>query len=461
MEKALIITKKYVESEQVYYDSPEKIKYQYELGTKCRAVRFEDGIIAETPRGEIIGRGPLHIKSEDKRDLYYAGYEIRIGAEDCLVNIPETHIQIEPRAEFTPKNSKLIPGIGRIPFPAYRGGDPYIFISYAHSDADRVFAEISRFNNQGYHIWYDEGIAPGNEWEDEIAKRLEGCRLFVVFITKASSDSQNVRDEIYYALDDGKDMVVIYLEETTLSGGLRLRLGSKQAILKHKMSEDEYLYKYTEAFSRYGFAMPVCYKNNEITDNYEPLVIGDDTLNVLAEKLFHDWNGANGEKTFNEQDDDCKTSYRMNALYAFSVARAAGAEIFPADFTMGLRAFPHGHNIDFRIFENAQKLVIEYLSDRGWKNGRYDRKRKAYPLEPLGYRSEAEEDRMERIVRIVQSNGYDYFKPITREDKESLFLTLRNSVASCRNHDELERLRNCYGNFPELEDLINDAHFAK
>lgn len=185
--------KKYVESEQVYYDSPEKVKYQYELGTKCRAVRFEDGIIAETPRGEIIGRGPSHIKSEDERDLYYAGYEIRIGAEDWLVNIPETHIQIEPRAEFTPKNSKLIPGIGRIPFPAYRGEDPYIFISYAHSDADRVFAEISRFNNQGYHIWYDEGIAPGNEWEDEIAKRLEGCRLFVVFITQASKDHLWIR----------------------------------------------------------------------------------------------------------------------------------------------------------------------------------------------------------------------------------------------------------------------------
>ena len=158
--------------------------------------------------------------------------------------------------EINSSNSKLIPGIGRIPFPAYRGDEPYIFVSYAHNDADIVFAEINRWNKQGYNIWYDEGISPGNEWEDEIANALENCSLFVVFITPDSVGSQNCRDEIYYALVAKLPIIAIHLKETVLKGGLKLRMSSIQAILKHSMNEEAYIYKYTTAFNKYGFKIP-------------------------------------------------------------------------------------------------------------------------------------------------------------------------------------------------------------
>ncbi|MDO5859411.1 hypothetical protein, partial [Methanobrevibacter sp.] len=48
--------------------------------------------------------------------------------------------------------------INDAPFPAYEGDEPYIFISYSHDDSDLVFPEIERFHNDGYNIWYDEGI---------------------------------------------------------------------------------------------------------------------------------------------------------------------------------------------------------------------------------------------------------------------------------------------------------------
>ena len=44
--------------------------------------------------------------------------------------------------------TRLVPGVGRLPYPAYRGNDPYIFVSYAHLDSERVFAEIKRFNDR-------------------------------------------------------------------------------------------------------------------------------------------------------------------------------------------------------------------------------------------------------------------------------------------------------------------------
>lgn len=153
-------------------------------------------------------------------------------------------------------NSKLVPLVGRIPFPAYRGEEPYIFISYAHADQDLVFPLIKQFYDQGYHIWYDEGIAPGNEWTDEIADALAGASLFLVFMTPDSESSINCRDEINFAINDNMPFLAIHLKPTVLTGGLKLRVGTKQAILKYNMSDEEFLYKYTFAFENLGLPVP-------------------------------------------------------------------------------------------------------------------------------------------------------------------------------------------------------------
>ena len=146
----------------------------------------------------------------------------------------------------------LVSGVGRMPFPAYRGSEPYIFVSYAHVDSASVFTEIKGFNENGYNVWYDEGISPGNEWTDEIAEALEKCGMFVVFFTPASAGSPNVQNEINYAIGEKKPFLAIHLQETILRAGVKLQIGTKQAILKYKMNDEEYLYKYTTAFERMG-----------------------------------------------------------------------------------------------------------------------------------------------------------------------------------------------------------------
>lgn len=148
--------------------------------------------------------------------------------------------------------TKLVPGVGRLPYPAYRGKEPYVFVSYAHNDKDKVFPEIHRFNEAGFHVWYDEGIAPGNEWSDEIALALSACSVFVVMLTPTSAPREAVLNEISFALDEGKPFLAIYLEDTVLPPGLRLRISRKQAIFKFNMADEEYEYKYVEAFLRFG-----------------------------------------------------------------------------------------------------------------------------------------------------------------------------------------------------------------
>ncbi len=122
------------------------------------------------------------------------------------------------------------------PFKAYDGDEPFVFVSYSHQDKAWVYPEIQRLHDVGHRIWYDEGIDPGNEWPDEIAKALEGCAYFIVFISPQSVESKHVKKEIHFALEEEKPFLAIHVEETQLPRGLRYQIGDIQAIPKFDMS---------------------------------------------------------------------------------------------------------------------------------------------------------------------------------------------------------------------------------
>lgn len=76
------------------------------------------------------------------------------------------------------------------PFDAYKGNEPYIFVSYAHKNSDIVFEHIKKLHDAGFRIWYDEGIDPGTDWSDEIALALNNAACFLVFMSpEARSES--------------------------------------------------------------------------------------------------------------------------------------------------------------------------------------------------------------------------------------------------------------------------------
>jgi hypothetical protein len=129
------------------------------------------------------------------------------------------------------------------PFPAYTGDEPYIFVSYAHEDAELVYPEIQWLKDQGFNIWYDEGISPGSEWHQELADRLDGSSLFLYFITPRSADSLHCEREVHYAIDNEMRLLAVHLEETQLPSGINLSLGNMQAIMRHELSEFDYRVK--------------------------------------------------------------------------------------------------------------------------------------------------------------------------------------------------------------------------
>ena len=137
-----------------------------------------------------------------------------------------------------------------LPFDAYAGEEPFVFVSYAHKDGHLVYPEINALHDSGIRIWFDGGIDPGNEWPEDIARALSKAQMFLVFITPSSVESQNVRNEINYAINKKKSFLAVHLQETQLPGGLELRMGDIQAILKYRMTEDNYNKKLVDSFSK-------------------------------------------------------------------------------------------------------------------------------------------------------------------------------------------------------------------
>jgi len=137
----------------------------------------------------------------------------------------------------------------RPPFEAYSGSKPYVFISYSHDNMRDVFNIIRKLNANRYRIWYDEGIEPGNEWPEEVGRAILNASQFMVFMSPTAADSRNVRNEINLATSDAKDILVIYLQETQLSEGLRLQIGTVQNLNRYEMTEPEFLDKLKKVLS--------------------------------------------------------------------------------------------------------------------------------------------------------------------------------------------------------------------
>ena len=142
------------------------------------------------------------------------------------------------------------------PFPAYKGDEPYVFVSYSHRDSSTVFPEIIRLKDQGFNIWYDEGIEAGTEWREALANAIESARLVVYFVTGHSVESENCRKEINFAVDAGIPIVAIHLEAVELPSGLKLTLSDRQAILKYDMTDEKYQQKLHARIASYLAQVP-------------------------------------------------------------------------------------------------------------------------------------------------------------------------------------------------------------
>ena len=121
---------------------------------------------------------------------------------------------------------------------AYNGNEPYIFVSYSHKDGPAVLRIVEALNDNGFRVWYDNGIEAGTEWPEYIAERLMSSQVVIAFMSRNSQESHNCRREIHFAIELKKELLVVYLEDFDLSPGMRLQLSALQAMYRTKCSDD-------------------------------------------------------------------------------------------------------------------------------------------------------------------------------------------------------------------------------
>ena len=66
-------------------------------------------------------------------------------------------------------------------YRTYNGNAPYLFVSYAHKDAERVLPFIEELDRNNYRLWYDAGINVGTNWPEVVASHLLSFCLYGLF----------------------------------------------------------------------------------------------------------------------------------------------------------------------------------------------------------------------------------------------------------------------------------------
>jgi TIR domain len=138
----------------------------------------------------------------------------------------------------------------------HAGPEPFVFVSYSHQDSAAVYAELERLDRAGCRLWFDRGIRPSSDWNEQLADSIARCAMFLVFFTPGAVASQHVLNEVHFALGRGRQILMVHLQPTELPPGLQLQLGRFQAILRYAMPEDRYLTALLDSLPPAVFAAP-------------------------------------------------------------------------------------------------------------------------------------------------------------------------------------------------------------
>ena len=122
----------------------------------------------------------------------------------------------------------------------YEGNQNFIFFSYCHDDAAEVYPIIERLAIEGFRVWYDDGIHPGEDWPEVIAQNMSRAKVCIAAITKVAAESHNCRNEVNFAVAHNKAFLSIVLEEFRMPLGMQLQLGSSRYLRRFALSEDAF-----------------------------------------------------------------------------------------------------------------------------------------------------------------------------------------------------------------------------
>ncbi len=104
---------------------------------------------------------------------------------------------------------------------------PAAFISYSREDSEFALRLAQDLKAAGAHVWLDQlDILPGHPWDNAIEEALGQAVQMLIILSPESAKSENVRDEVSYALSQGKIIIPVLYKDCVVP----LRLQRTQRI---------------------------------------------------------------------------------------------------------------------------------------------------------------------------------------------------------------------------------------
>ena len=92
--------------------------------------------------------------------------------------------------------------------------DQSIFFSYARDNSEFVIELAKRLKADGKNVWLDQiDIPAGSRWDLEIQRALEKANVLLIVLTPTSAISNNVMDEVSFAIEENKKIVPELVED--------------------------------------------------------------------------------------------------------------------------------------------------------------------------------------------------------------------------------------------------------
>ncbi|HVF68915.1 MAG TPA: toll/interleukin-1 receptor domain-containing protein [Pyrinomonadaceae bacterium] len=153
--------------------------------------------------------------------LNEVGVHVRNFLHGVPVPAPLTLTASPERAAEQPRASDAAPAPATPPPAA--AGKSHTFVCYAREDAGFVLSLASELKRGGAHVWLDQWDIPsGADWEREIDRALYDCRHFLIVLSPAAVESEEVRGELRTALDGRKRVVPVIYRPCSVPRRLRL-----------------------------------------------------------------------------------------------------------------------------------------------------------------------------------------------------------------------------------------------
>ncbi len=174
---------------------------------------------------------------------------------------------------------------------------PYVFVSYASVDRERVLPVVERLEAAGVSVWIDrEGIHGGENYGQIITAAIKDAAVIMVMASDAALASRNVRQELALGWRFEKAYLPLLLDPVTVPDEVAYWLEAAQWIELLQRPEREWLADVGQALARHAITVHLPTAQMPTAPVHErPLLVGREREQaILQEQLDQMLSGKGG-----------------------------------------------------------------------------------------------------------------------------------------------------------------------